>query len=89
MTEVEGLWERREEMAKQKYIVQRADGTEVDCPCVVFLATDVFATEALDAYKHLVMKHHPNMRYSEDIWELVCQFRLWRQGHQGRVKIPD
>lgn len=77
-------------MVIDKYIVIRTvDGRKVEVPTVTFLATDVFALVALDAYNDIVSRLHPNDDYSNEISDLHSEFFLWRTEHPDEVKIPE
>lgn len=76
-------------MPEQKYVVLRLDGSPVDCPALVLLATDVFAIRAFHDYMALIREFHPSEEYRDKVWEVLREFTEWQEEHADRVKIPD
>ena len=73
-----------------KYTVRRAStGDVVQVPTITFLATDVFAMVALDAYEDIVVRLHPSDDYTGQISQLRREFFSWRTQYPSEVKIPD
>ena len=79
-------YEREDEM---KYIVANADGSEIACPAVVFLASDILANAALEAYNDAVLLYHPSMEYRSAWFQLLRDWREWQRLQVGKVKVPD
>lgn len=76
-------------MDNPKYIVTKADGSPIDCPCVVFLAQDVFSMAAVQRYVDALYDFHPDLQYRAGWVEIVQHFENWRRGHPEQMKIPD
>ena len=72
-----------------KYIVTKADGSEIDCPCIVLLAKDLLAMKAVRMYRAWVADLHPDPDYLNDWRVIEMEFDVWRRDHKDEVKIPD
>lgn len=71
------------------YRVCKADGTPIDEPCMVLRAQDVFALDAVEHYRSIVSRFHPDPSFVKSVGLTVELFRRWRCLHQNQVKIPD
>ena len=72
-----------------KYIVRKASGEELDCPCIVLLAKDAFAMYAVREYREVIKRSHPRENYCRDIVNLAEDMEAWRRSNPGKVKVPD
>jgi len=78
-----------EKASTGKYIVRKASGEELDCPCMVLLAKDAFAIYAVQEYRRVIERSHPRENYRRDIVNLAGDMEAWRRSNPGKVKVPD
>ena len=76
------LWRNNPETPEGKYpIVLRRDGTPVEKPYFVILASDPAATEALLAYADAAETIGFDQSMVNDVREMAHRFKEWRKAH--------
>jgi hypothetical protein len=71
------------------YTIFKANGDEVEEPCIVLRGQDVFAVDAAEHYRTLVSRFHPDPSFVSSISQAVENMRRWRVANSASVKIPD